>query len=127
MLRKLPGGLQYEERAEGPPGDIAREGQKVEIKFSIRLAGKVHNEKVVERGEIQCQLGKEEVLDGWVDGNCDIEEVLATWGQAVVGMRSGGNRRVHIPVGKGFRKRGGEAAGSSTPLLFDVQLRKLLP
>jgi len=80
----------------------------------------------VERGEIRCRLGQSEVLDGWVDGNVDMEEVLGGWSCSLVGMRTGARRRVHIPPGKGFRERGGEAAGSNMALFFEAELRKLL-
>eukprot|EP00405_Crypthecodinium_cohnii_P013415 CAMPEP_0206434480 /NCGR_PEP_ID=MMETSP0324_2-20121206/9194_1 /ASSEMBLY_ACC=CAM_ASM_000836 /TAXON_ID=2866 /ORGANISM="Crypthecodinium cohnii, Strain Seligo" /LENGTH=540 /DNA_ID=CAMNT_0053901025 /DNA_START=57 /DNA_END=1679 /DNA_ORIENTATION=- len=124
VLHSLPNGLQYEEAKSGSTDSVeARSGQKVEIKFSIfTVEGK---KALLERGEIECRIGKNEVLGGWVDGNVDVEEVLASWGQSVVGMRQGGKRRVHIPAGRGFRDRGGDA-GKSTPLMFEVDLRKVL-
>jgi len=129
------GGLQYEEisrGAESGPGAVA--GQEVEIRFTVRSAAasalaakkKGQDKGPVERGEIKCKLGQSEVIDGWVDGNVDMEEVLAFWGRSLVGMRAGAKRRVHIPAGKGFKKRGGEAAGSGTALHFEAELRKLL-
>lgn len=117
------GGFAYEDRTLGA-GPVAKVGQEVEIRFSLRIAKK--ETKVLERGEIWCCLGKAEVLDGWVDGHVDLEEVLASWGNALAGMRVGGSRRVHVPPRLGFRSGGGgDSVPSGSEVVFDVDLKKL--
>lgn len=117
-------GFQYEERAGGQEDQLpVPSGQEVELRFSIL---RPNSEKVIERGEIRCRLGEGDVLDGWVDGNVDFEEVLASWSRTLVGMQPGGRRRVHVPEGKGFRTGGGQVIGAGGPFIFDAEIRRLV-
>lgn len=127
VVKPPGGGLQYEERRAGDEGGRAvKAGQEVEVKFFVRtnLAG--GKEKVMERGEVRIRVGDGEVLDGWVDGNVDMEEVLGSWSRSLIGMRRGELRRIHIPPGKGFRERGGDDLGEQSSLFFDAEIQKLL-
>lgn len=120
------GNLDCEELAMGSGGDEAKDGQQVELKFSIKQAGVGGAApKVIERGEVNCCIGKSEVLDGWVDGNVDIEEVLAVWTKGLEGMRAGGKRRLHVPGNRSFKARGAEGVPSGTGLLWDVELKRV--
>lgn len=116
-------GFTCEDRVTGTGGDVAKEGRTVLIKFQLRLAKE--EKEVVERGEVSCRLGDSEILDGWVDGNVDMEEVLASWSRGLAGMRVGASRRVWIPAKKGFREGGGDTDVKGSELLFDVDLKKL--
>lgn len=123
--RSTVAGFTCEERTVGSGGDVAKVGQKVLFKFQLRLA-KDEKKGVLERGEVSCRLGDSEVLDGWVDGNVDLEEVLSAWGRSLAGMRPGGSRRVFIPAKRGFRGHGGgDVAAQGSELIFDVDLKKL--
>merc|ERR1712228_554488 len=102
---------------------MGKDGQTALIKFQIRSVK--DEKKVFERGEVSCRLGHSEVLDGWVDGNVDIEEVLGAWSRSLAGMRVGGGRRIWIPSRRGFRDGGGDAVSATTELLFDVDLKKI--
>lgn len=118
------GGFTCEDRVLGTSGSAVREGQNALLRFTIRSAK--DEKKLVERGEIWCRLGEAEVVDGWVDGNVDMEDVLGRWGRAVVGMRVGGARRVRVPKKSSFK---GESAGDvpAGDLLFDVDLKQVKP
>ncbi|CAE8641617.1 unnamed protein product [Polarella glacialis] len=121
---KLPGGLSYEEPLVGSGGGSARLGQEAELRFTLSVGGKTPG-KAFERGQVRVRLGQGEVVDGWVDGNVDMEEVLGSWGKAVVGMGLGGKRTVHVPAKLGFRDGGGDVAPANSELLFEVELKKL--
>lgn len=132
VLKLGVGEMKYEERGHGSElanPRRAETGEKVKIRFSILTCGqaargkKAANEEV-ERGEIECRLGKKDVLDGWVDGNVDLESVLAPWSKNLVGMRVGDKRRIHVPAGKGIRD--GEGLDASMPLFWDVEMRQVL-
>mmetsp|Transcript_33067 Transcript_33067/g.61081 ORF Transcript_33067/g.61081 Transcript_33067/m.61081 type:complete len:480 (+) Transcript_33067:127-1566(+) len=122
--RRTISGFQCEDRPTGSErGDPAKEGQKALLKFQIRLAK--NEKKILDRGEVKCRLGEAEMLEGWTDGSTDLEEVLASWGRSVVGMRVGSKRRVWVPPKLGFRDGGGEFVPPGSELLFDVELRQL--
>jgi len=141
LLSPPGGGLEFEEPNPGPEkAEAARVNSKVEIKFNVIQKDRKF-EKVLERGQIECRLGQAEVLDGWVTGNVDMEEVLAVWGHSLVGAKVGSRRRIHVPPGDGFeappevfdgkkekvqkgRKR---TAMEESLLIFDAELRRLLP
>lgn len=115
-------GFACDDRVLGTGGSAAREGQKALLRFTIRSAN--DEKKVVEKGEIWCRLGEAEVMDGYVDGNVDMEDVLGRWGRAVVGMQVGGARRVRIPKKSSFKGDKGEDLPAGD-LLFDVNLKQI--
>jgi len=102
---KLPSGLIVEELSTPSSavvaGGMATLKQECELRFTLLLAGK--KPKQVERGQVRCRLGESEIIDGWVDGNVDLEEVLASLGKGVVGMSAGSRRRIHVPARLGFK------------------------
>lgn len=136
----VAGGFSCEEWAVGSGDKAATLGQSVTFKYDVLVVGKKssvisakktgdkHKDdggEIVERGEITCRLGEAEVVDGWMDGNLDIEEVLASWGHGVTGMRLGGKRRIRIPPKAGFCDSGGDVIPKGAEVLFDVTLKKL--
>jgi len=123
-LQSVPG-LTYEEQAIGEGAAAAKQGQLCVLKLAIRAASD-KKMKVVERGEVKVRIGQAEVVDGWVDGNVDIEEVLAKWSQCAVGMRVGGKRRLHASGKLGFRECGGEALAKGSGAICDFELKQLL-
>merc|ERR1712137_393574 len=119
-----------EDRLLGSGSAAVALGQHVSLRYDLRVrdigkSSDANGEKVVERGEIECRLGESEVLDGWMDGNVDIEDVLAKWGTAVVGMQVGGKRRIIVRGKQGFGDGGGEVISQNTDIFFDVVLKKL--
>ncbi|CAJ1341623.1 unnamed protein product [Effrenium voratum] len=124
-VRRLASGLSFQElpaKGAGKGGADGREaeiGKQVEFRFSIATMG--GKDKVLERGQVHCTLGKSAVLDGWVSGNVNLEEVLGTWGPALAGMRVGQRRRINVPARLGFREAGPE----NTDLTFEVELKQV--
>lgn len=116
------GGFSCDDSVLGTGGGAVREGQNALLRFSIRSA--TDEKKVVEKGEIWCRLGEAEIVDGYVDGNVDMEDVLGRWGRAVVGMRVGGARRVRIPKKSSFKGEKGVNMPAGD-LLFDVVLKQI--
>jgi len=128
-LTQLAGGLCYEELP--PKGGAASGaehaeqttlGREVEIRFDISSKGS--KPKVVERGQVRFVLGAAELKDGWVDGHVNLEEVLAPWAPAMLGMRAGQRRRVLVPGRLGFRD-GGEVLAANAELSVDIELKQL--
>eukprot|EP00929_Paragymnodinium_shiwhaense_P051854 TRINITY_DN26029_c0_g3_i1.p1 TRINITY_DN26029_c0_g3~~TRINITY_DN26029_c0_g3_i1.p1 ORF type:complete len:417 (-),score=94.50 TRINITY_DN26029_c0_g3_i1:80-1330(-) len=119
-------GFTCEEKRAGS-GASAQVGRRATFRYNIRMpaVSKTKPESTVERGEISCQLGKGEVTDGWTDGAVDMEEVLASWGKALEGMKVGGLRRVHIAAKQGFKDGGGEVVPRGKDFFFDVDLKKV--
>ncbi|CAE7838852.1 unnamed protein product [Symbiodinium sp. CCMP2592] len=125
-LTQLAGGLCYEELP--PKGGVASGaeqttlGREVEIRFDISSKGS--KPKVVERGQVRFVLGAAELKDGWVDGHVNLEEVLAPWAPAMLGMRAGQRRRVLVPGRLGFRD-GGEVLPANAELSVDIEVKQL--
>jgi len=114
-------GFDFEDSVLGS-GECVKPGQRVLVKFDIKVA---NQKESAERGEIRFRVGDSDTLDGWVDGNVDIEEVLGVWGRGIEGMMTGGRRRIMIPSNRGFRESGGETVPKGSRCFFDVQLKKI--
>lgn len=86
-------------------GTVAQKGKKVNVKYY----GTLMNGKKFDAGTIAFRLGGGEVIPGWDAG--------------IVGMRVGGKRKLKIPPGQAYGKRGAPPTiPPNSTLLFDVQL-----
>ena len=86
-------------------GAVAQKGKKVNVKYY----GTLMNGKKFDAGTIAFRLGGGEVIPGWDAG--------------IVGMKVGGKRKLKIPPGQAYGKRGAPPTiPPNSTLLFDVQL-----
>ena len=104
---KLAGGVEYEDVQLGQSGGVARNGQKVTVKY----VGTLTNGKRFDAGDISFRLGAGEVIKGWDLG--------------VAGMRVGGKRKLRISPDAAYGKRGAPPTiPPNATLLFDVELKR---
>ena len=103
-MRRLPSGLELQDVSPGS-GAAAMAGRKVNVKY----AGTLTNGKKFDSGTISFRLGAGEVIKGWDLG--------------VAGMKVGGKRKLRVPPGLAYGKRGAPPTiPPSATLLFDVEL-----
>jgi peptidylprolyl isomerase len=108
-----PSGLSYYVLAEGQ-GATPTEGQTVFVHYTGWLEdGKKFDSSVTRGAPIDFPVGKGQVIKGW--------------DEAVLGMKVGERRQLHIPPELGYGERGA-GRGLIPPnakLIFDVELMKI--
>ena len=106
-MQRLPSGMYVADLREGT-GLTAQHTSLV----SVRYVGYLPDGKVFDTtgaGEpLTCRLGGSEVIRGW--------------NQGIPGMKRGGLRRLVIPPGLAYGRRGRGAVPPNATLIFDVQL-----
>jgi len=104
-----PSGLKYVDEVVGS-GDAPRQGKKVTVHYTGRLADGKKFDSSVDRGRpFEFTIGVGQVIKGWDEG--------------VMTMKVGGKRQLIIPADLGYGARG--APGAIPPnaeLIFDVEL-----
>eukprot|EP00050_Salpingoeca_kvevrii_P018415 m.74063 g.74063 ORF g.74063 m.74063 type:complete len:362 (-) comp8044_c0_seq2:177-1262(-) len=104
--KTLSGGVVVEDFATGD-GPVARKG-RVTVQYRGWLA---KNKKEFDKGRIDFNLGRGEVIKGWDVG--------------VAGMAVGGKRRISIPAKMGYGRQGAPPdIPANADLVFDVTLLK---
>ena len=108
----IAGNLQVEILSVGT-GDIAQDGNRVEVHYTGKLMdGSVFDSSITRGKPFSFTIGKGQVIQGWDQG--------------VFGMRVGEKRRLTIPPELGYGSRG---AGASIPhnatLIFEIELLKV--
>ena len=108
----LKGGLQLLDLIEGEGLD-ARRGDEVTVHYTGWLTNGEKFDSSKDRGRpFVFQLGKGRVIEGWDLG--------------VVGMKTGGKRKLMIPAKLAYGKRGaGAAIPPDSDLVFEVELLKV--
>ena len=106
-MRRLPSGLYVQDLKEGT-GITAQRASLV----SVRYVGYLPDGKVFDT------TGAGEPLVLRLGGN----EVIRGWSQGIPGMKRGGMRRLVVPPGLAYGRRGRGAVPPDATLIFDVQL-----
>lgn len=106
-MQRLPSGMYVEDLKEGT-GIAARRSSLV----SVRYVGYLPDGKIFDT------TGAGEPLVFRLGGT----EVIRGWNQGIPGMKPGGLRRLVIPPGLAYGRRGRGAVPPNATLVFDVQL-----
>jgi FKBP-type peptidyl-prolyl cis-trans isomerase FkpA len=106
-MRRTPSGL-YIRDIEVGTGTAARRTSTVSVRYTGYLAD----------GTILDTTGSGEPTTFRLGGR----EVIAGWDEGIPGMRVGGVRRLVVPPGLGYGKRGTAGVPPNTTLVFDIQL-----
>jgi len=106
-MQRLPSGLYVQDLRDGT-GITAQRTSLV----SVRYVGYLPDGKVFDT------TGAGEPLVFRLGGN----EVIRGWNQGIPGMKRGGMRRLVVPPGLAYGRRGKGAVPPNATLIFDVQL-----
>ena len=111
-IEKTPSGLQYVDLVKGE-GMSPQKGKTVVVHYTGWLKDGKKFDSSVDRGDpFEFQIGVGQVIQGWDEG--------------VATMKAGGKRKLIIPPGLAYGKRGaGNVIPPDATLIFEVELLKV--
>lgn len=111
-MRKLPSGVLAQDLAPGD-GDTVATGTTIVVRYTGWLPDGTLFDSNVDATPFQFRVGAGMVIPGWDDG--------------LVGMKTGGRRKLVIPPDQGYGADGMAIIPPNATLVFDVEVLEIRP